>query len=525
MRLSAYDNMGRITAINNGAHITYEYDTYGQIVRENNQSLDKTYVYEYNNNGNIVCVKTYAYTLGELGTVQSQKSYSYDSTHPDRLANYDNVSIGYNAIGCPTTYDGYTAMWTRGKLAKLNKRLLGAGTYTYNFSYDAFGRRISKKYSYAAASGIGATTVLKGDPIGSTKVYHYDESGRLIFEYISNQYYQESDGRENLVYLYDADMIIGVMHTSESNVTNTYYFERNLLGDVIAIYDTSGNRVGAYTYDAWGNCKITQNLQRIVTVNPIRYRGYYYDQDTKLYYLNARYYCPEWRRFISPDDTSYLDPETPNGLNLYTYCNNDPVNYCDPSGHYWEWNTFFTGLFMVGTAITAIALSVATFGAGIPLAMSIVAGVTLGAGVLTGINGIASMIEAGTDYNFVRDGLFNNVLNLSDSAYNSYARVTEGVALFGSMILGFYHTTGQYKTAKTSQRYLGKGYTKAGKNRWVSKDGYRQVRWDTTRHMYKGKPSPVHFNWYEYKFPIEKGIRNELISDIHIWLKWFSYYM
>lgn len=67
--------------------------------------------------------------------------------------------------------------------------------------------------------------------------------------------------------------------------------------------------------------------------NPFRYRGYYYDEDTNLYCLGARYYSPEWRRFISPDDTAYLDPETPNGLNLYCYCGNDPVNYCDPSGH------------------------------------------------------------------------------------------------------------------------------------------------------------------------------------------------
>ena len=60
---------------------------------------------------------------------------------------------------------------------------------------------------------------------------------------------------------------------------------------------------------------------------------YYYDNDTGLYYLNARYYSPEWRRFISPDDTAYLAPDSVNGLNLYCYCNNDPVNYADPSGH------------------------------------------------------------------------------------------------------------------------------------------------------------------------------------------------
>ena len=65
----------------------------------------------------------------------------------------------------------------------------------------------------------------------------------------------------------------------------------------------------------------------IASRNPIRYRGYYYDEDTKLYYLNARYYCPEWRRFISPDDTAFLDPENVNGLNLYAYCGNDPANY------------------------------------------------------------------------------------------------------------------------------------------------------------------------------------------------------
>ena len=64
-----------------------------------------------------------------------------------------------------------------------------------------------------------------------------------------------------------------------------------------------------YAYDAWGNCTASGSM---APINPIRYRGYYYDEDTKLYYLNARYYSPEFRRFISPDNTDYLDPENVN---------------------------------------------------------------------------------------------------------------------------------------------------------------------------------------------------------------------
>ena len=83
--------------------------------------------------------------------------------------------------------------------------------------------------------------------------------------------------------------------------------------------------------------------------NGIGYRGYYLDSETGWYFLNARYYNPEWRRFISPDDTAYLNPKNVNGLNLYCYCGNDPVNYADPSGHepeWWQW--LISGLEIVG---------------------------------------------------------------------------------------------------------------------------------------------------------------------------------
>ena len=137
-----------------------------------------------------------------------------------------------------------------------------------------------------------------------------------------------------------------------NGTANTYYFQRNLLGDVVAIFDTNGAMVAKYLYDAWGNCTISGETTNtaVAAANPIRYRGYYYDDDTGLYYCNARYYSPRWRRFISPDDTAYLDPETPNGLNLYCYCNNDPVNYADPTGR-----AFLSLLFIAAVIGGAIA--------------------------------------------------------------------------------------------------------------------------------------------------------------------------
>ena len=182
---------------------------------------------------------------------------------------------------------------------------------------------------------------------------------RQFSESSTAQYYLDESKAVKIKYLYDENSIIGMLYTSGST-TATYYFQRNLLGDVIGIYNTSGTKVAGYAYDAWGNYTITSDTTNydVAVDNPIRYRGYYYDDNTNLYYLNARYYSPELKRFISPDDTAYLDPETPNGLNLYCYCGNDPVNLVDPSGH---------------LAATAIAIIVGAFiGFGISATSSVV---------------------------------------------------------------------------------------------------------------------------------------------------------
>ena len=326
---------------------------------------------------------------------------------------------------------------------------------------------------------------------------------------------KETKGSDVIYYLYEQTGMIGL----EINGV-PYYYVRNLQGDVTKIIDASGNVVVKYVYDSWGKVlSVTGSLASTVGAkNPIRYRGYYYDTESELYYLNSRYYDPETGRFISPDDHNVaLDAGE---YNLYTYCMNDPVNNSDPTG-YWSWKTFWKGAGLVVTGVVAVALAATTFGAGIPVAMSIIAGITLAAGTLTTINGVATMVEAGTDYNFVRDGLFNEVLNLSDNAYNIYSDVTAGVAAVGSTILGAYHTTGQYKAAKYGQKYLGSGYKKVDTNRWVSKDGMRQMRFDSNHHLIDGEKSPTHINIEAFTHNYWQGGKNPITWKAHILYKFF----
>ena len=96
-----------------------------------------------------------------------------------------------------------------------------------------------------------------------------------------------------------------------------FTFRKNIQGDITHIYNTNGDLIGKYTYDAWGNHEIEVDINGIASLNPFRYRSYYYDTTTKLYYLNTRYYDSEIGRFVNADDISYLNPEILNGLNLY----------------------------------------------------------------------------------------------------------------------------------------------------------------------------------------------------------------
>ena len=154
----------------------------------------------------------------------------------------------------------------------------------------------------------------------------------------------ERYGEDLIKFYYDATGACGFNYN-----TKDYYYLKNIQGDILKIYDDSGILYAEYSYDAWGKCTIKSNVSNIATINPFRYRGYYLDDETGLYYLNARYYDSEIGRFISPDSTEYLSPETINGLNIYAYCGNNPVNRYDLNGC--DWQSFLSTLERVLTGI------------------------------------------------------------------------------------------------------------------------------------------------------------------------------
>ena len=149
-----------------------------------------------------------------------------------------------------------------------------------------------------------------------------------------------------LVFLYDeSGSPIGMQYRTDSMSEGTFYtylFEKNLQGDIIAVYNASGVRLISYVYDAWGNFRQTNHnisgTNAGAQYNPFTYRGYYYDTELGLYYLQSRYYDPFYGRFINADGITTI-AATPNGLydkNLYSYCDNNPVMRKDDGGEFWH---------------------------------------------------------------------------------------------------------------------------------------------------------------------------------------------
>jgi len=333
-----YDYNGNVTKISlsNGTEYRYVYDDLGQLLREDNTAQSRTYVYAYDNAGNILTKSTYALTAAGStpSTLYSTYNYGYgDATWGDKLTSYTGVSITYDDIGNPLSYyngSSYTFSWENARqLATLIK-----GSYSLSFEYNNEGIRTSKTVN------------------GVEHIYHLSNS--LIMS--------EEWGNNLVLYLYDADgSPIGMQYRNTSygeGQFDTYWFEKNLQGDVVAVYNHSGIKLIAYTYDAWGNSSVSyynSGASTTATYNPFRYRGYYLDSESGFYYLNSRYYDPAIGRFITADKLSSIkaSPFDVADKNLYTYCDNNPVTRKDDGGMFWD--TFFDVVSLVGSVAEVVA--------------------------------------------------------------------------------------------------------------------------------------------------------------------------
>ncbi len=182
-----------------------------------------------------------------------------------------------------------------------------------------------------------------------------------------------------------------------------YYYLYNGQGDVVKLIDGDGVSQVEYTYDTWGACSVTGSLANTLGAkNPFRYRGYVYDTETRLYYLESRYYDPETGRFISADNEDVLTKDllSTYDKNLYSYCDNNPIIRVDFGGDFWR--ELFTAIAVTAAVVAAGALVVATgglavaavAGGGTMLAVTSVTTTALGVAVTAGTVAVTSYAAA-----------------------------------------------------------------------------------------------------------------------------------
>lgn len=328
-----YDKNGNITAISDGTYTTsYAYDSANQLIREENQEANKITLWTYDNAGNILTRTVYPYTPGAEDEETKTDYYYTDTQWGDLLTAYNGVPITHDGIGNPLNDGTWSYTWQHGRqLASMTKL---DGSAQWNYTYNADGMRTKRtngtttyQYTYRG----GQLTHMTVD--GHTMYFTYDASGTPL----------------NMVY----DGL-------------KFYYITNLQGDVIAIVNGNGQEFVRYTYDAWGNVTATGSATNLRFYNPLRYRGYVYDEETGLYYVSSRYYNPEIGRFLNAD-SAIGQIGNVQGANMFTYCFNNPVNMSDPTGNWPKLSTFWLGVAVAAAVVAAVAVTVVSCGAAAPV--------------------------------------------------------------------------------------------------------------------------------------------------------------
>lgn len=269
----------------NTTNYTYYADGQLQAVTGNGYSAS----YSYDGRGNLT-----EKTVNNVTT-----NYSYTN---DRLTAVDNTPLTYDSIGNVLTYGNKSYTWSSGR----NLAGITDGTNNYSYSYNKYGYRTSKMVNSV------------------TTDFNIAEDGTII---------SQSDGTNTLYFEYTED---GTPLGFVLNDTQYLYITNNS-SDVIAIADSTGTVIATYLYNEWGEVTVNAsgaNLA-IANINPLRYRGYYYDSETGYYYLQSRYYDPAICRFINADLPEYANEQKNDtaGINIYVYCCNDAVNNEDKNGN------------------------------------------------------------------------------------------------------------------------------------------------------------------------------------------------
>lgn len=301
---NTYDSKDRITSTTYAGKTTnYTYDSNSQLVSTN----DNTYTYDIRGN---ITSKT------ESGTTTTF-SYS-NSSWKDELTAVNGTPLTYDENGNVLTYGNKSFAWSSGR----NLESITDNDNTYSYTYDESGIRTSKTVN-------GKTT------------YYNTKDGVIL---------SQTDGTNTMYFQYDTN---GVPLGFILNGTQ-YFYITNQMGDVISITDAQGNELAQYSYDEWGNTLSTSDND-IANINPLRYRGYYYDSETGYYYLQSRYYDPSICRFINADIPEIVNvtKDVYTGINLFPYCNNNPVNNSDPTG-YINWDLEFGRASITSAILSAL---------------------------------------------------------------------------------------------------------------------------------------------------------------------------
>ena len=356
------DSLGNVTNVSDsvfGSH-AYTYDSRGFLIKEDNTS------YTYDDNGNMI--------------TSGNSTYKYDNLNRLISINGDSIFYSFTNPGNPRLFKDTEYKFEGRRLVGIFEDLGVDEQKTVDYTYNSNGLIIKKVLGYWYADD--------RDSEEYTTKYYYDGE-KLI---------TEIGPRNRLDFLYDEN---GILYGLIKDSSRKYFYIRDFMSNILGLVDNSGNIVVKYKYDAYGNrISITDTSGcDLGNINPFRYKGYYYDDDVEMYYCKSRFYVPLWHRWLNSDSINYLEPKNITSLNLFTYCNNNPVMYVDPTGRF----TILGLLISVGLSLAFEVLEDALDGNGMDHDWKDY----LGAGI-SGIFGASSG-------NFVMNGIFSFAGGITDA--------------------------------------------------------------------------------------------------------------